>query len=161
MKRKLAGAVITMLAGALAAGCGDGSGDGDASATTAPAPALTKAQFVAAADKVCAETNARIALGATKLKAAGGKTGTIPVPDVARFLTQTSLPAYDAQLDRLRELTPPAGDEQAIDAYVAALAGAIDTARKDTLRYARDPTPDPFDDANAQAQRYGMKVCGS
>jgi hypothetical protein len=169
MKRKLAAAAVTMLTACLAAGCGGGdkgattTGGGATTAGGAPtggAP-LTKAQFIAAADGICRATNATIEAAAAKLRNAAAKTGTIAVPKVTSFLTKTSLPAYDGQLDKLRTLVAPKGDEKAIDGYVAALAGAIDTAKADPVRYSKNGSPDPFDDANARAQHYGMKVCGS
>jgi hypothetical protein len=166
MKRKLTAAVLTMLAAGLAAGCG---GDGKGTATTGGGATTgtgggappTKAEFVAAADRICAATDAKIEAAAAKLRASATKSGTIPVPQVTRFLTKTSLPAYDELLDKLHTLVPPKGDEKAIDGLVAALAGAIDTAKADPVKYSKNGTPDPFDDANARAQRYGMKVCGS
>jgi hypothetical protein len=151
---------MTLLALTAVAGCG---GDGDKAATTPSnggAP-LTKAQFIAAADKVCKATTDRIATAATDLRESAEKTGTIPVSRVASFLTKTSLPAYDAMLKDLRALTPPEDDEKTIDGLIAALAGAIDTAKSDPVKYSKNDTPDPFDDANKRAIDYGMKVCGS
>jgi hypothetical protein len=168
MKRKLA-AVLTMLAAGVAAGCGGDDDKGTATttggATTTGASVggapPTKAEFIATADGICQATNARIAAAATKLRESATKSGTIPVPQVTKFLTQTSLPAYDEQLDKLNALVAPKGDEQVVDGYVAALAGAIDTAKADPVKYSKNDAPDPFDDANARAQQYGMKVCGS
>jgi hypothetical protein len=161
MKRKLAGAAVTMLVAALAAaGCGSDGDNAAKTATTSGAP-LTKAEFIAAADKLCTANTQRIEKAATKLRTAAKKTGTLAVPDVATFLLKSSLPAYDDLLDKLRNLTPPTADQKAIDGLVASLAGAIDTAKADPNKYARNGAPDPFDDANARAKKYGMKVCGS
>jgi hypothetical protein len=160
MKRKLAGAAITMLVAGLAAGCG---GDGGGATTTAAGGApLTKAQFIARADAICLATVARIRSGAAGMRAEEAKSRRLPPTDqIARFLKDTSLPAYDEMLDKLRDLTPPKRDEKAIDAFVGSLAGAIDTAKADPAKYATPSARDPFDDANARAKRYGMKACGS
>ena len=160
MKRKLAGAAVTMLVAALAAGCGSG-GDNAAKTTTTSGAPLTKAEFIAAADKLCTANTQRIEKAAAKLRAAAQKTGTLKVPDVATFLIKSSLPAYDDLLDKLRNLTPPTADQKTIDGLIASLAGAIDTAKADPNKYARNGAPDPFDDANARATKYGLKVCGS
>jgi hypothetical protein len=64
-------------------------------------------------------------------------------------------------LSQLRALTPPKPDETTIDGLIAALAGAIDTAKADPAKYSKNGAADPFDDANARATAYGMKVCGS
>jgi hypothetical protein len=156
-------AAVMIIALVAVAGCG-GDGDGDKGASTTPvnggAP-LTKAQFIASADKLCKATTDKITAAATKLRASAQKTGTLPVREVATFLTKTSLPAYDALLDDLRALTPPKDDEKTIDGLVAALAGAIDTAKSDPVKYSKNGSADPFDDANKRAIAYGMKVCGS
>jgi hypothetical protein len=164
MKRKLAGVAITMLVaalGGLTAGCG-GGGKGTAGTATAPAgPPLTKAAFITRADAICRRTSATIRSAAAKLRAEAAKTGTVRKDKVAKFLKDSSLPAYDRQLDGLRELTPPKADEQAIDALVASLAGAIDSVKVDPTRYTSRTAVDPFDDFNGRARRYGMKACGS
>jgi hypothetical protein len=164
LSTKRVATVVALVALVALAGCG-GDGDGDAKgASTNPAAGgapLTKAQFIADADKICGATSVKIASAATKLRASANKTGTLPVRQVASFLTKTSLPAYDAMLDDLRALTPPKGDEKAIDGFIAALAGAIDTTKADPVKYSKNGSADPFDDANKRAIDYGMKVCGS
>ncbi len=157
MKRKLAGAAVSLLVAALAAGCGSG---GDSKTSTTSATPLTKAAFITTADKLCTANKRRIELAATSLRDAGKKTGTLQVPDVARFLIKSSLPAYDDLLNKLRDLNPPTADQKTIDELIASLAGAIDTAKADPNRYSHNNAPDPFADANARAKKYGMKVCG-
>ena len=161
MKRKLAGAAITMLLAGLAAGCGSDGDDTDTTANT-PAP-LTKAEFVASADSICADTNKKIERAAVKLRAAARKAGDqLAVPLVTQFLEKTSLPAYEEMLGKLRALPPPKADESRIDGYIAALANAIDTVKADPAKYSKNTAPgDPFASSNARAQSYGMKVCGS
>lgn len=157
MKRKLAGAVLTMLVVALAAGCGSDGGGSAKTATTSSGPPLTKVAFVAAAGKICARTTASIAREATRFRnAIAKKTGTLQVPDVVSFYKRTSLPAYDAMLDKLRALSPPKADQKAIDGYIAALAGAIDTVKADPAKFSNKNSPDAFADANARAKSYGL-----
>lgn len=161
MKRKLAGAAITMLLAGLAAGCGSSDGD---DATTDPAPtALTRAEFIAQADEICTATEQRIERAAVKLRAAARKAGDqLAVPLVTQFLKKTSLPAYEEMLGKLRALTPPVADEKTVDGYIAALASAIDTVKADPVKYSKNTAPgDPFAGANARAKTYGMKVCGA
>jgi hypothetical protein len=155
MKRKLAGAVLTMLVAALAAGCGS---DGGSAKTTAPSgPPLTKAAFVTAANKICAQTTTKISAAAAKFRdAVAKKTGTLAVPDVVSFYKRTSLPAYNEMLDKLNDLVPPKADQKAIDGYVAALAGGIDTVKADPAKFSTKNAPDAFADANARAKKYGL-----
>ena len=163
MKRKLAGAMTTLLLAGLAAGCGGGDGsDGSdgASGSSGAAPGLTKAQFIERGDAICAVAAKRIDAAAAKLRQSAKKTGTLPVTRVVRFLTRSSMPAYDRMIIALRNLPPPKGDEPKIDAFVASVAGAIDAVKANPRRYAQRTT-DPFDDANGRAKAYGFKVCGS
>jgi outer membrane PBP1 activator LpoA protein len=165
MKRRLSGAAVTLLvAGLTVAGCGGGDDDKQSAATTSTPAAgveLTKAQYVTRADRACTATTAKIETAAAKLRAAAEKSGTIPVPQVTRFLTKTSLPAYEEMLAQLRALKPPKQDEKTIDGLIAALASAIDTAKADPVKYSKNGSPDPFDDANKRAIDYGLKACGS
>ncbi|HEX4344947.1 MAG TPA: hypothetical protein VHZ31_05245 [Solirubrobacteraceae bacterium] len=169
MKRNAAAAVLTMLVAALAAGCGGSGGAGKSTGTVAPATAagppavrLTKTQFIFKANDICLGTSNQIAKAASKIRAQTKKTGKLPpTPQVAQFLEHTSLPAYDAMVDKLRDLTPPKRDEKTIDAYIASLAGAIDTAKANPVKYSSASAADPFADANARAVKYGMKACGS
>jgi hypothetical protein len=155
MKRKLAGAMTTLLVAGLAAGCGGGD-QGDAGR-----PALTKAAFITRADAICKATTDSIDAAGAKLRSAGAKTGTIPIAQVVTFLKNSSLPAYDRMVVDLRKLAPPKDDRQAIGGFVASLAGAVEAAKANPDKYARRTTADPFDDANKRARAYGMKVCGS
>lgn len=167
MKRNAVTAVITMLVAALAAGCGGANGGTHATiaASTSSGPPsvrLTKQQFIFKANDICLGTSQTLAKDAASLRAESKKTHKLPpVDEVEKFLTQKSLPAYDAMVDKLRDLTPPKRDEKTIDAYIASLAGAIDTAKANTKKYSSASAPDPFADANARAVKYGMKACGS
>jgi len=164
MKRKLAGAAITMLLAGLAAGCGGGSDD-DASTSssgnvTSDEP-LTKAEYIERADAICSVADARIDAAAAKLRAASKDTGTLKRSAVVKFLRDSTLPAYDRMLIGLRDLTPPTGDEAKIDPFIASLSGALDAVKANTEKYAKRTAADPFDAANKRAQDYGMKVCGT
>ena len=123
-------------------------------------PSCTKAQYIASGDKICAATTDKLAAAATKLRESAQKSGELPVSKVTAFLTNTSLPADNAMLDDLRALTPPKDDEETVDGFIAALAGAIDTAKSDPVKYSRNGSPDPFDDFNTRVSDYGMTACG-
>lgn len=166
MKRKLAGAMTALLLAGLAVGCGgdDGkdrpSGGTDGTGTGAAA-GLTKAQFIERGDAICAAADKRIDAAATKLRQSSTKTGTLPIEQVVKFLTHSTMPAYERMLIGLRNLSPPKGDEQRIDAFMASVAGAIDAVKANPNKYAKRTTADPFDDANGRAKAYGFRVCGS
>jgi hypothetical protein len=160
MKRRLAGAAMAMLVAGLAvAGCG--AGDKGATTTALGGPRLTKAQYIAAADKVCNTAKRKIEPAAARIRASANKTGRLTAAKMRAFLTQTSIPAYDAMVGDLNKLAPPTADEQTVDGIVAAFAGAVDTMKANLAKYSNNLTLNPFDDAQARATDYGMKVCGS
>lgn len=163
MKRKLAAAATVVLVACAAAGCGDDKVDSGSAAavTTASGAPPTKAAFVTAADAICTQTNTRIRAAAAKLRAAGQKSGTLPKLEVVKFLKEGSLPAYDDMVRQLSGLKAPAGDESALDAYVAAVAAAIDRVKANPAKFVSRTVADPFGDANKRARDYGMTVCGS
>jgi hypothetical protein len=163
MKRRITGAMTTLLFAGLVAGCGgDGDKDGASGGTgTGAAAGLSKAQFIERGDAICAAADKRIDAAATKLRQSSKKSGTLPTTQVVRFLTRSSMPAYDRMVIGLRKLSPPKSDEQRIDAFVASVAGAIDAVKANPQKYAKRTTADPFDDANKRAQAYGFEVCGS
>ena len=181
MKRRLAVVAIAMLVAVLAAGCGgdddDGgaastatatttngaattSGGGDDASTDAP-PSAGKAQFITRADAICKATESKIGAAATKLRTDATPSGTLSKDRVATFFTSVSVPAYERMIGQLRDVTPPQGDEQAIDGFVSALAKAVSTVKANPKKYASREVADPFATANKRARDYGLKACGS
>ena len=168
MKRKLAGAAITMLVAGLAAGCGGDDKDSDANGaatttTTAAGPTkpLTKAAYIARADTVCEAATTRIDAAGSKLQGSAKNPRKLTQAQIRTFLTQTTVPSYERMLAELRNLTPPKRDKRKIDSFVAELSTAIDAIKANPDTYAKLTTANPFANANQQAKAYGMKVCGS
>ncbi len=103
-RRALALGGSLALASLAVAGCGSSH-----KATTATidrtAPAISKSEFVRKANAICAKGNARN-------KAAGAKLGAEPSEaQVVAFVKHTEVPAVQAQINALKALGAPAGDE--------------------------------------------------
>lgn len=115
-------ALLAVLCLALATGCGGDDGPGTTGTTGTSATTPTRAAFIAQGDAVCRETNARIAASNARI-AQINRTATDAkqaLADAAPIFAET----YDEQRDsvaRFRALTPPAGDEQTVDAIVAGI----------------------------------------
>jgi hypothetical protein len=149
--RPLAGSVAVALCALalVAAGCGD---DEPEPTTTASGPPLSKSKFIAQADALCATGNQAI-------EEAGKQLGADPTDAVLEgYVDDTVVPAINTELDGIRALAPPAGDEAQVEAIVNAAQDALD-------QVSDDPTlvvgGDPFAKANQLAQAYGLKECGS
>ena len=163
MKRKLAGAAITMLIAGLGAGCGaDDKADTSATATSdAPTGPLTKAQFIERGDAICTTAADKIDADGAKLQTAVGKGRKLNQAQLVSFLTRSTVPAYERMVIDLRKLTPPKSDEETIDGFIAAVSGATDAVKASPQTYAKLTTKNPFAEANTRAKAYGFKVCGS
>jgi len=159
MTRKLLCAAAALACAGAAAGCGGGDDDDPAKTTTTPP--LTKARFIDRADKICQASTAQLKAAGVKLTAAAKQTGRLPQEQVVTFLQDTSVPIYERMLERLRALRPPPDDAADLDGYLASLAKGIDAVKADPTTYAKTTAPDPFEDSNARARRYGLEVCGS
>jgi hypothetical protein len=166
MKRKVAGAVLTLLVAAFGAGCGGNDDDKGKSATKTTATVaattpLSKAEYIKRANAICRQTRAKLTAEGAKFRTTATKTATLPPPEKIReFVTKVSIPGYERMLVALRALTPPQRDKRTIVAFVVSLSNAIDTVKADIPKYAQADAVDPFDDANARAVSYGMKDCG-
>ena len=152
MKRNLIIVCALALAGGVvAAGCGGGNDD-ESSDTGTQAAALTKEQFIAQGDSICKQSNKEIEAAGQNTQGAPGS------PEFDTFVTDVLVPGVQSQIDGIRDLTPPEGDEDTVNSI-------LDAAQKANDEVADDPSSvagnnDPFADANQQAKAYGFKECG-
>ncbi len=132
-------AAISMLAFA-GAGCGGGGGD---DTTSAP----TKAEFIKQADAVCADVNAEVESG---FKALGDSPSD---EQVEKFVNEVSIPQIQHQIDEIGAMTPPAGDEDQVNAILDGW-GEANKASEDI-----HAGTDPFADVDKLSTAYGFKEC--
>lgn len=130
-----------------AAGCG---GDEETPQTEAPAP--TRQEFAAQADAICrsAEQDLRAVQDVY--------TGDGLDKEEADLVEEEVIPIFQRQVDEIRELTPPPGDEGKIEA-------ALSAADRDLDDLLEDPgsVPKGLREFNRLFQRYGSspnRGCG-
>jgi hypothetical protein len=145
--RPIGGAIMplalagVLVAGLAAAGCGSSS----------PAkPALSKPQFLAQANAICAEGNKKTEAAE---KALGGK----PSPaQVSSFVTGTLVPSVQSQIDGVRALAAPSGEQ-------ATVTHMLDVAQEDLNKAKSDPAAlasgNPFESFAGLAHPYGLTEC--
>jgi hypothetical protein len=133
-------------AGALIAGCGS-SGSSSSTATTA---AISKADFVAQANAICEKGNKAQSAAETKL----GKNATKAQAEA--LVTQTFVPNIQGQIDAIKALGAPAGDE-------ATVAKMISLAEADLNKLKADPSQisneNLFTNFANVAHPYGLTAC--
>jgi hypothetical protein len=167
MRKALMLLIVASLGCALAAaGCGGDDDDDDTTAaTTATTEAtggpgdepLSKEEFIKAADGICRQGDQEIN------REAGRTFGNERPSQQAQedFVTDTVLPNIQAQVDGIRALTPPEGDEDQVTAILDAAQRAIDETEDDPSALTQEGGgSDPFAEANRLAQDYGLTACG-
>ena len=137
---------VTLAAGLVAAGCG-GSDDND----TSTAASLTKPEWIAKADSICKQ-------GAQEINQAASQQfgNQKPTEDqVQQFTKSNLLPKIQSEVDSIRALGAPSGDEHQVNKLLDTVQADIDKAKS-----ANTIENSAFADGNALANQYGLKVCG-
>jgi hypothetical protein len=149
-------AAIGAVAAFVATGCGgDDDDDGTTAATTGEGEALSKEAFVTAADGVCRQGDQQIEQEAEQQFGGGGEPS---AKEQEQFFADTVLPNIQNQIDGIRALTPPEGDEEQVTAILDAAQDAIDESEQDPSVVTGGD--DPFAEANQLAAEYGLTDCG-
>jgi hypothetical protein len=149
------------------AGCGGGSDTTTSTSTTAAGATgasgvggavttsdLSKDQWIAAADNVCQQSDDAVSQ-------AGQALGQNPSDaDVTKFVTGTLIPQTESELSQIQALGAPAGDEDQVQAILAAAQQGLDKIKQDPSLALQQNGGGAFTEANQLAQAYGLKVCG-
>jgi hypothetical protein len=146
-RTRAAALALLAIAGALViAGCGDD----DETTTSDSGATLTKDEFIAKADAICAAGDQALTAA---VQALGN--GRPSQADLQRF-AELAVPALQEQVDGIRALTPPAGDEDRVSAMLDAVQNGIDRIETDPSSIESDPLKAP----GQLAEDYGLQECG-
>jgi len=144
--------LLSIVAVALvAAGCGS-------SKKTHTTPALTKAEFLKKGNAICKKGNDQINKAAQKVflnrKTKPSKA------QLNTFATGTLIPSVQSQINGVKALGAPKGDEAKVNAIITTAQAALDKAKTDPILLTGSKH-DPFAKSNKLAKAYGLTVCGS
>jgi hypothetical protein len=124
-----------------------------------PAPAISKPEFLREADRICRS-------GDSQIEAIGDDLytdvppGERPNPgEVRRFALNVVIPRIQSEIDAIRALGAPEGDEREVEAILRATEQGIREIRDDPEGIA-DGAPAGFRRAGDLSARYGSKECG-
>jgi hypothetical protein len=154
-RRIAPGLVIAALALA-ASGCGDDDDSGSATTTTT---ALTKAEFIREANRICKKQDDKIERASQQFFADAPNDQEPPPSEVAQFGEKTVFPAIQDEIDRVEALGAPAGDEDEVKQMLdAAKSGLADLeAHPDQLE--KGGAASSFEEYQKLASAYGLDQC--
>lgn len=150
--------LIALLAGAaaialVAAGCGSS----DDSTTTA---SITKSQLIKQGDAICEAGNEEINEGFESFP--GLKENKEPTEAQQTEITKTILlPSVQKQIDEIRALGAPSGEEEEVTEILDTVEGAVEEGEEDPTSFFGEEGGGVFEEGNKMAQEYGFKVCGN
>src|SRR5437763_7826577 len=112
MVRRLCPMAIAALAIAVLGAAGCGSSSKSSKSTTTSTPAISKADFVAKANAICAKGNKVTAAAGKKLGKSASKA------QVTALVKGTDVPSIQAQITGVRALGAPSGDEATVKKFL-------------------------------------------
>jgi hypothetical protein len=152
-----------------AGGCGGGSDSASGESTGATATggganqtvhssSLSKAEFIKRADAICTreKTKGLEAMGAY-VKESKGAAGQEKAALIGEAIQKVFLPSVQSQVDQIRALGAPEGDEQEVEAILVALEEAVEGASQGTPSSAH--FAQSFSNAGSLAREYGLSGC--
>jgi hypothetical protein len=146
-------AILTV--GLVLAACGSSN---DNSTTTT---ALSKPAFLKQGNAICKKGNQQInKVGNQTFTKKKYPNGPPPKSVQVKFATDTVIPSVQSQINGIKALGAPKGDEAKVNAIVTSAQGALDQAKKDPTVLLQNG-PGPFKATNKLAKAYGLTVCGS
>ena len=149
----LVGALATAL---IAAGCGgdddDGNGGGGGNEGGV---ALSKPDYVQQANKICKDAGSDLSNELQDRYPNGPPSN---AGDLEDAVSEIIVPNFEGQLEDLRALPAPEGDEDTVAAIYDELESALEKAKGDPKSLT---TGDPFVKATKLAHDYGLSECGS
>jgi hypothetical protein len=136
----------------LVAGCGGGD---DASGSS-----ISKEEFIAKADAVCREGTERMQKAIFKLLKDQRNITKVSKAEQEKIVRTAIVPSVEREVEELRALDVPDGDEERVDAMISALEEGIETAERDPGAVTNS-TDVIFGIASRIGGEYGLEACGS
>lgn len=158
---KPTGATLVLLATILAlAGCGSGGSTESTSTESTSSP--TRAEFVKQGNAICAKGEKEVAAGVEKFAKEKNFSEKKPPTgaQMEALAEEVLLPTVRRQLDEIRALGIPSGDEKEVEAIFAAVEQGIEKTEEDPSAFAEGGAG-PFVKANKLSREYGLTVCGA
>jgi hypothetical protein len=151
-------------------GTSAGAGGADDNDTTNPTgtdggagtPNDPKSAFVEEANDVCTESNKEIQSQIQAFINNSSKGGQLSKSEeeegLADLINEVVAPGMEEEIEDIRALGLPAGDEQQVEAILAAMQDAVERAQADPKAFGEQA--EPFKTPERLAVEYGLGACG-
>lgn len=156
--------LIGLLAGlaaiaALVAGCGSSSSE--ESSSTESTATISKAEFLKQGNKICAEGNREIEEGFNAFsKEENLSEKTRPTnAQLEKAANTVIIPSVRGQIEALRALGKPEGDQGEVDGILANAEAALEEVEAEPTLIAMEGSKEPFATVNKEASAYGLTAC--
>lgn len=143
----------------IASGCG--GGDGSAESTTAASKdgsAISELKFLVEANAICAKANQELAKTSETFAKENLSKGAEPTKAQIGELVKLVLPTITRQVEEIRALGAPAGDEEKVEAILSAVEDAIRQGESDPAAI-YGANGGAFAKANRLSADYGLVDC--
>ena len=148
MNRRMAGVAMIALLGLLLVGVAGCGGDDDISSTTA----LTKQEFLDQGNAICEAGNKATEAESEEVFSDGQPTD----DEFEQFATDVLVPSIQGQIDDIRALGTPEGDDGEVSEILDSAESDLDDLKSDPSIIA---SGDPFAETNQALESYGLTVC--
>jgi len=147
--RRIAGVFVVAL---VLAGCGGGGDSGEAS--------ISKEQFIAKMDAICKRGNNRSEVAFASVLKAIGRGEKPSQAEYEKAVGAVLVPSVKREIEEIKRLDVPSGDEDEIDEILDALEEGVETAERNpqAVVVSSDAV---YGIASRLAGEYGLEVCGS
>lgn len=155
MSKGLVVSIFGLLAIALiAAGCGSGS------VTTSTVAVLTKKEFLKQGNQICSEGNKEINAGVEEFVGENKISQKQEPTDAQKteIVETILLPSVTKQVEGVKNLGAPSGEEDQVEAIIVAAEEAIEKGEEDPASLVTEGSG-PFAKANQLAGEYGLTAC--
>ena len=164
--RKFLGASVALVIVVLVAGCGGGggsasAGDAESRTPTVQANSLSTKAFLKKANALCKQTKTRSQIGYVHYAEAHKvpSSGSGLTAKAAEFVTTVFTPIYQDQIDKLRALGAPRGDEAKITSIIEAMERGLAQSKAHPLGFIRSAPF--FSEASKLSIAYGLGECSA
>jgi hypothetical protein len=156
MGARIATPLVLVIAALPAVACGEDDSD---DATTTTTTALTKQEFVREANRICTRTDDKLERASRQFFADAPSGEEAPPEEIEQFGDKTVYPTIQDEIDRIRALGAPAGDEDQVEALLDAAQRGLDTLKDHPDQLPKGGAAPAFDEANRLAGNYGLDQC--